>query len=102
MTDISVIGPLARSAEDLALALDALYGPDPAETKLTLPAAAAARQAAGGPARRRLAEPAGPVTDAETTGLLEDLAKFLRGSGAKVSRTARPAFDRDRGVSTSI
>jgi amidase len=93
MTDISVIGPLARSAEDLALALDVLYGPDPAETKLTfrLPP----------PGGQRLAdlrvavwanEP-GHATDAETTSLLEDLAKFLRSSGTKVSRTARPAFD---------
>ncbi len=30
-SDISVIGPLARSAEDLALALDIIAGPDPVE-----------------------------------------------------------------------
>jgi amidase len=93
MTDISVIGPLARSAEDLELALEALYGPDPAETKLSfrLPP----------PAGKRLADlriavwssQPGHQTDPETTGLLEEMAKFLRGAGAKVSRTARPAFD---------
>ncbi len=93
MTDISVIGPLARSAEDLALALDVLYGPDPAETKLSfrLPP----------PRGKRFADlriavwPSQPghVTDPETTALLEDIAKFLRSAGAKVSRTARPAFD---------
>jgi amidase len=93
MTDISVIGPLARSAEDLEIALDVLYGPDPAETKLIyrLPA----------PRGKRLADlriavwssQPGHATDPETTGLLDDLAKFLRGSGAKTSRTARPAFD---------
>jgi amidase len=88
-----VIGPLARSAEDLEIALDVLYGPDPAETKLIyrLPA----------PRGKRLADlriavwssQPGHATDPETTGLLDDLAKFLRGSGAKTSRTARPAFD---------
>jgi amidase len=93
MTDISVIGPLARSAEDLALARDALYGPDEAETQLSfrLPP----------PRGKRLADlriaiwssQPGHATDAETTGLLEDVGKFLRSSGAKVSRTARPAFD---------
>jgi amidase len=93
MTDISVIGPIARSAEDLELALDALYGPDPAETKLTfrLPP----------PRGKRLADlriavwpsQAGHATDSETILLLESLAKFLRSSGAKISRTARPEFD---------
>jgi amidase len=93
MTDISVIGPLTRSAEDLALALDALYGPDSAETQLTfrLPP----------PGNKRFSDlriavwssQPGHTTDAETTGLLDDLAKFLRSAGAKVSRTARPAFD---------
>src|SRR5271163_2607520 len=40
ITDISVIGPLARSARDLALALDAIVGPDPLDSDLviTLPA----------------------------------------------------------------
>ncbi|MBS0559736.1 MAG: amidase [Proteobacteria bacterium] len=95
MTDISVIGPLARSAEDLAIALDVLYGPDPAETQLTfrLPA----------PGNKRLSDlriavwpsQAGHATDPETVGLLDDLAKFLRGAGAKVSKTARPVFDPD-------
>ena len=32
MTDISVIGPLARSATDLSLALDVIAGPDPSWT----------------------------------------------------------------------
>ena len=32
-SDISVIGPLARSAEDLALALDIVAGPDPIEAE---------------------------------------------------------------------
>jgi amidase len=93
MTDISVIGPLARSAEDLELALEALYGPDSAETRLSfrLPP----------PRGKRLADlriavwPSHPghQTDPETTGLLEEMAKFLRSAGAKVSRTARPGLD---------
>ncbi len=34
-TDIAVIGPLARSSDDLIVALDILQGPDPDETGLT-------------------------------------------------------------------
>jgi amidase len=35
-TDIAVIGPMARSAADLAIALDLLTAPDPSETGLTI------------------------------------------------------------------
>ena len=44
MTDISVIGPLARSAEDLAVALDAARRPRSGRDAADLPAAAAARR----------------------------------------------------------
>jgi amidase len=93
MSDISAIGPLARSARDLTLALNAILGPDPAETALgfTLPP----------PRTNRLSESRiavwshepGQVTDAETTALIEELARHLEGEGAEVSRTARPDFD---------
>lgn len=93
MTDISVIGPLARSARDLAMALDAIAGPDPAESGLTvtLPAPRATR-----PSELRIAvwshEP-GHATDAETTALIELLADHLAAEGAEVSRIARPDVD---------
>jgi amidase len=93
ITDISVLGPLARSARDLSLALNALAGPDPIETDLTLnlpePRADALRDL-------RIAvwaEEPGQATSGETTALIEALAAELERAGAKVSRTARPAID---------
>ena len=93
MTDISVIGPLARSAEDLALALDVMAGPDEADTEL--------RMVLPGPRTRGLeglrvavwAEQPGQATDAETVARIGDLARFLRRGGARVSLAARPGFD---------
>jgi amidase len=93
MTDISVIGPLARSADDLALALDAIAGPDPAETALTL---ALPPPRAKTLAELRVAIWAGDratATDAATVARLQELARMLRRAGCKVSLTARPAFD---------
>ncbi len=92
MTDISVLGPIARSAADLALALDVLAGPDPSETGLTLnlppPRTTSLREL-------RVVvwshEP-GQATDAELVAKLDELAAFLEREGATVSRTARPAF----------
>ena len=91
-TDISVLGPIARSAADLAVSLDVLAGPDPAETGLTVnlppPRAATLREL-------RVAvwsqEP-GQETDAELVAKLDELAAFLEREGATVSRTARPPF----------
>ncbi len=92
-TDISVIGPLARSAADLYLALDVLAGPDPAESdleaRLPPPRVAGLR----GLRVAVWAEQPGQVTDpAVTTGLLA-LADMLERHGAVVDRAARPAFD---------
>lgn len=91
--DISVLGPLARSARDLRLALDALAGPDPLDTSMTLnlpePRAHRLRDL-------RIAvwshEP-GQATSSETTAAIEALATQLEHEGAEVSRTARPAVD---------
>jgi amidase len=92
--DISVIGPMARSAEDLALALSAMAGPDEidgAGLRLALPA----------PRRTALREykvavmlddPAAEV-DREVQARLQALAEFLGKRKAKVSLTARPAID---------
>jgi amidase len=92
-TDIAVIGPLARSAADLAVALDVLAGPDPLETghttSLPVPRPSGLR---GLRVALWDSEP-GQVTDRETTARLRDLGAFLEGQGAQVSRTARPGFD---------
>lgn len=95
-TDIAVIGPMARSAADLRVALQAIAGPDEIE------AGAWALNLA--PARRlrlkdwrvgvllddRNAEVDRPVQDA-----IQRLADFLAARGASVSLTARPAVDTD-------
>jgi amidase len=92
MTDIAVIGPLARSARDLSLALDTIAGADPVQDVgyITLPAPRALRLS-----DLRIAvwssEP-GQETDTETTALIDALAEFLEREGATVSRTARPEF----------
>jgi amidase len=91
-TDISVIGPLARSAEDLWLAVDVLAGPDPADSSagLSLPAARATTIAG-----MRIAvwgEDDASPTDPEITAHLHELAAFLERGGATV-RFTKPAID---------
>ncbi len=95
LTDISVIGPLARSARDLALALDAIAGPDPLDSE---PAASRCRRRAprGCPScasRSGRSEP-GHETDAETVGADRRAGAPPGARGATVSR------DRTAGVST--
>jgi amidase len=92
--DISVIGPMARSADDLALGLAAMAGPDEidgAGLRLALPA----------PRKKALrdfkvavmlTDPAAEV-DREVQARLQALADFLAKKKAKVSHTARPAID---------
>ena len=92
-TDIAVIGPLARSADDLAVALDVLQGPDADETGLTynLP-----RPRATSLKVLRVAvwsHQAGQATDTETVAAIQAMATNLERLGCTVSRSARPAFD---------
>jgi amidase len=93
-SDIGVVGPMARSAEDLAVALDAMAGADGIDGmgwRLDLPP----------PRRRRLAEyrvalmlsDPGSEVDREIKDCLQTLGDFLARSGAHVSDTARPGFD---------
>jgi amidase len=94
--DIAVIGPMARSAADLDLALCAIAGPDPAETART---AALPAPRATGLRDLRIAvwsDQAGQQTDTETVVQLEALADGLERAGATISRTARPDFDADQ------
>jgi amidase len=94
MADISVAGPLARSVEDLALALATLAGPDELDEpgwRLILPK----------PKKTKLAdyriavlvEDPNCAVDSEYAGRLVELGRTLAKVGAKVSFEARPAFD---------
>ena len=91
--DINVVGPLARSAADLALALGVLAGPLPERArawKLELPAP---RHAALREYRVAawLDDPACPV-DAGVGERLEACVSALRGAGVSVDVQARPGF----------
>jgi amidase len=92
-TDISVIGPLSRSAGDLVVALDILAGPDPDETGLTLNLPAPRFTNLKQLRVAVWAEQAGATTDSETVAAMHDLAERLERQGAAVSRSARPDFD---------
>jgi amidase len=93
-SDISVIGPMARGAADLALGLEVMAGADAidgAGWRLELP-----------PPRRKalneyrvaimLNDPNAEV-DREVQDVLQRLADFLAKSGAQVNDRARPAID---------
>ena len=93
-TDISAVGPLARSADDLSLALKVMAGPDDidgAGWQLRLPR----------PKKKSLCEykvaviysdPEAEVDD-EVQNRLHAVTEFLVKNNVKVSDTARPKFD---------
>ncbi|MEE3327542.1 MAG: amidase [Myxococcota bacterium] len=92
--DIAVVGPRARSAEDLALCLDIVAGPEPLSSpgwKLDLP-----RPTAKKLSDYRVAlwptDPLAPVAH-EVSDRVQDLGDRLAGLGAQVSDVARPALD---------
>jgi amidase len=92
-SDISVAGPLARSAKDLSAMLKLLAGPDGAEaraTTLKLPPAPEASFKAFRVAVM-LSDPVSEV-DQPVQDLLEQLVKFLSKRVKKLSMTARPDF----------
>jgi amidase len=92
--DIDVVGPLARSSDDLALALSVMAGPDPIDAtgwQLKLPA----------PRHERLRDfkvglmldaPGLPV-DREVQDRLHALADFLGRQKVRIDDRARPAID---------
>ena len=92
--DIDVVGPLARSADDLAVALSVMSGPDEIE-------AAGWQLRLRAPRQKRLRDfkvalmrdaPEIPV-DREVQARLQALADFLGRQKAKVDDRARPAID---------
>ena len=93
-SDISVIGPMARSAFDLELALGIMAGPDSidgAGWKLALPKEE--KKTLRGWRVAVLASHPTAETDATVQDSIRALAKFLAKKGAKVSERALPAFD---------
>ena len=101
--DIAVVGPLARSAEDLALCMDLVAGADHLNApgwQLNLPR----------PAKRSLADyriaiwaddERAPVSQ-EVADRVQAVGDQLAALGATVSDTARPGFDIDQGFTNYI
>ena len=93
-TDIAAVGPMARSADDLAMALDVMAGPDDIDGmgwQLRLPK----------PKKKKLSDykvaviytdPEAEV-DAEVQKRIEELVVFLVKNKAKVSDKVRPKID---------
>ena len=92
-SDLAAIGPIARSARDLALALDAIAGPDPVDSDLAITLPPPRATTLRGLRVAVWAEQPGQVTDAETVALIRETARRLAAGGAQVSETARPDFD---------
>ncbi len=92
--DINVIGPLARSAGDLDLALSIMAGPDEIEARgvridLPKPTQKSLRDFKVGII---LSDPTSEV-DEEVQGLMQKLADFLAKQKVKISDKARPKVD---------
>ena len=89
---ISVIGPLARSADDLALALKVTAGPDLEDGyRLALPAPPTSLS--GLRVAVWLDQPDLSPVDAAVMGPIEDAARALEKAGATIDFHARPKFD---------
>ncbi|RBP09245.1 amidase [Roseiarcus fermentans] len=86
--DLAVVGPMARTADDLATLFDAIAGPDELEDgvgyRLALPPPRVT-SLAGARVLALTQHPLGP-TDAPIAAAIEDLAAGLEKAGARVSR----------------
>jgi amidase len=103
VADIAVFGPLARGADDLALQLSIIAGPEPVDAtpwRLDLP-----------PARHRalkdyrvavMLSDRNAEVDREYQDILQGVADKLAAAGAMVSDTARPDVDTDRAMEVYI
>ncbi len=92
--DIGVVGPLARGAEDLEIAMDVMAGPDAIDSRgwtLTLPRAKK-KKLRDFKVAVMLTDPNAEV-DNSVQEQLHKLATFLGKQKAKVSLTARPKID---------
>jgi len=90
-SDFSVIGPLTRSSEDLALILDIIHGPAALDgIRPQLP-----RSIVDDPKELRVAvwaDDADAPVDSSVSEAVRKAAAILAGLGAEVDETARPAF----------
>jgi amidase len=94
--DIMVMGPMARSAEDLVIALNVMARPDEVDApawRLSLPPARHTRLSDFRVAV--MLEHQGQEVDRAMQDRLAELVEFLARQGAKVSMTARPEIDFD-------
>lgn len=94
--DIAAIGPLARSAEDLRLAMDIIAGPDEIDgagwtLELKKPGSLSLR----GLRVALMPSHSTAEVDAAVSGAIERLGRALAKRGAKVSDKARPDFNPD-------
>ena len=92
--DIGVVGPLARGAEDLEIAMSVMAGPDTIDGRgwtLSLPKARK-KKLRDYKVAVLLSDPNAEV-DQSVQGEIQKLADFLGRKKAKVSDTARPAID---------
>src|SRR6516225_4208885 len=93
-SDISVIGPLARGAEDLALALDIIAGPDPVEAAgWRLDLAAPRGNALSDYRIAVMLDDPNCEVDRQVQDILQALVDFLAGQRVRISDRARPDID---------
>ena len=94
--DISAIGPLARSAQDLELALKIMAGPDAIDgAGWQLALKAPAFKSLKGLRVAVIASHPTAEVDATQQHAIRKLAQFMASRGARVSERARPEFDLD-------
>lgn len=98
-SELSVAGPLARSAADLELLLDILAGAPDEDPAWHLALPPARRTTAAGLRIALWAEDPFTETDNETSGLIEQAARALEREGAVIDASARPAFSFARAFS---
>ncbi len=92
--DISVIGPMARSADDLLIGLDVMAGPDPIEAAgWQLKLKASTKTSFRDFRIAVITDDPNAEVDAPVQEQLNTLAQFLGKQKAKVSFTARPEID---------
>jgi amidase len=94
-TDISVIGPLARSAHDLELALRLMAGPDALESRgLTLSLPQLDEPLSGLRIAVWKSDPIAPPS-AAVAARIDAVVKALADQGARIDEQARPDFSAD-------
>jgi amidase len=92
-TDIAVIGPLARSAADLELALSIVAGPDGMDARGYALSLQPSRKAFHDFRVALVSDDEFAEVDSEVSSQISALGDFLEREGIRVARNTRPAFD---------